>query len=64
MPAVRANDRFTANSAIYPEINGRKISLELSDEEAAAVRGEVIIGYYETPENGGGLISELRTTLR
>jgi P pilus assembly chaperone PapD len=50
--------------AIYPEINGRKISLELSDAEAAAVRGDVVIGYYETPENGGGLISELRTTLR
>jgi P pilus assembly chaperone PapD len=51
--------------AIYPELKARKIALPLSDEEAAAIRGgEVIIAYHESAENGGGLISELRTVLR
>ncbi len=51
--------------AIYPEIERRKVELQLSDEQAAAIRGsEVVIAYHDTPENGGGLISELRTVLR
>jgi hypothetical protein len=51
--------------AIYPEIERRKVELQLSDEEAAAIRGsEVVIAYHDTPENGGGMISELRTVLR
>jgi P pilus assembly chaperone PapD len=51
--------------AIYPEIGKRKVDLQLSDEEAAAIRGnEVIIAYHDTPENGGGMIAELRTVVR
>lgn len=51
--------------AIYPEIEKRKVGLELSEEEAAAIRGsEVVIAYHDTPENGGGLIAELRTLVR
>ena len=51
--------------AIYPEIAKRKVDLPLSDEEAAAIRGsEVIIAYHDTPENGGGMIAELRTVVR
>lgn len=51
--------------AIYPEIGKRKVDLPLSDAEAAAIRGsEVVIGYYDTPENGGGLIAELRSVVR
>lgn len=51
--------------AIYPEIERRKVDLPLSEEEAAAIRGgEVIIAYHDTPENGGGLIAELRTVVR
>ncbi len=51
--------------AIYPEIEKRKVDLPLSEEEAAAIRGgEVIIAYHDTPENGGGLIAELRTVVR
>lgn len=51
--------------AIYPEIEARKVALPLSDAEAAAIRGsEIIIAYHDTPENGGGLISELRTVVR
>jgi P pilus assembly chaperone PapD len=51
--------------AIYPEIEKRKVDLPLSEEEAASIRGgEVIIAYHDTPENGGGLIAELRTVVR
>ncbi|MGL5839368.1 MAG: fimbrial biogenesis chaperone [Sphingorhabdus sp.] len=51
--------------AIYPEIEKRKVELQLSNEEAAAIRGsEIIIAYHDTPENGGGMISEIRTVLR
>jgi P pilus assembly chaperone PapD len=51
--------------AIYPEIERRKIELQLSEAEANAIRGsEVVIAYHDTPENGGGMISELRTVVR
>lgn len=51
--------------AIYPEIGRRKVDLPLSDAEAAAIRGsEVLIAYHDTPENGGGLIAELRSVIR
>lgn len=51
--------------AIYPEIGKRKVDLPLSDAEAAAIRSsEVVIAYHDTPENGGGLIAELRTVIR
>jgi P pilus assembly chaperone PapD len=51
--------------AIYPEIEKRKVELPLNEEEAAALRGgEVVISYHDTPENGGGLITELRTVVR
>lgn len=51
--------------AIYPEIERRIVELQLNAEEEAAIRGnEVIIAYHETPENGGGMITELRTVVR
>jgi hypothetical protein len=51
--------------AIYPEIERRAVELQLSDDVAASIRGsEVVIAYHDTPENGGGMISELRTVLR
>ena len=51
--------------AIYPEVEKRKVELALSDAEAATIRGsEVVIAYHESPENGGGLIAELRTVVR
>lgn len=49
--------------AIYPEINGRIVSLPLKPEEAAKMHGEIIVSYYEAPEAGGGLISQVRAVL-
>ena len=49
--------------AIYPEINQRVVSIPLSPELAAQLRGEIVISYYEAPEAGGGLISQVRTVL-
>jgi P pilus assembly chaperone PapD len=49
--------------AIYPEIGQRKVSLPLKPEDIAELRGAVTVGYYETLENGGGLIGEVRTVL-
>jgi hypothetical protein len=51
--------------AIYPEIERRKVELQLSEDEAAAIRdSEVIIAYHDTAENGGAMISQLRTVVR
>lgn len=50
--------------AVYPELNGRTVSLSLDPAAAAKMPGEVVISYYETPEAGGGLIAQLRTVLR
>jgi hypothetical protein len=39
------------------------VSIPLSPALAAQVRGEIVISYYEAPEAGGGLISQVRTVL-
>lgn len=49
--------------AIYPEIASRIVSLPLSPELAAKVRGNITVSYYEAPEAGGGLIAQVRTVL-
>ncbi len=46
--------------AIYPEISQRVVSIPLSPELAAKVRGDIVISYYEAPEAGGGLINQVR----
>jgi hypothetical protein len=35
----------------------------LSPELASRMRGEVIVSYFEAPEAGGGLISQVRAVL-
>jgi P pilus assembly chaperone PapD len=50
--------------AVYPERSARVVSLPMDTETAAKMTGEVVISYYEAPEAGGGLITQLRTTLR
>jgi P pilus assembly chaperone PapD len=50
--------------AVYPELQTRQVSLPVNAEQAAQLKGEVVISYYETPEAGGGLIAQLRTVLR
>lgn len=49
--------------AIYPEIASRNVSLPLPPEVAAKMHGEVVISYYEAPEAGGGLITQVRQVL-
>jgi len=50
--------------AVYPEIESRKVLLPLRPEQAAAIRGPVTIGYYHSPANGGGVISEINTVIQ
>lgn len=49
--------------AIYPEVPSRQVSLPFGAEMAAKMHGEVVISYYEAPEAGGGLISQVRSVL-
>ncbi|MEP7348474.1 MAG: molecular chaperone [Sphingorhabdus sp.] len=49
--------------AIYPELLSRQVSLPFGPELAAKMHGEVVISYYEAPEAGGGLISQVRSVL-
>ena len=49
--------------AIYPEVTGRSVVLQLTPEQAAQLTGPVTIGYYEPSEQGGGTIAELNKTL-
>lgn len=53
----------TRGIAAYPEIARRTVSIPLSTELAAQLRGEVVISYFEAPEAGGGLISQVRAVL-
>jgi P pilus assembly chaperone PapD len=50
--------------AVYPELDGRTVTLPLDAQAAAKMPGDVIISYYEAAEAGGALIAQLRTTLR
>jgi P pilus assembly chaperone PapD len=50
--------------AVYPELQTRQVSLPLNAEQAATLKGDVVISYYEAPEAGGALIAQLRTVLR
>lgn len=53
----------TKGFAAYLEIDRRTVSIPLSPELAARLRGEVIVSYFEAPEAGGGLISQVRAVL-
>lgn len=44
--------------AVYPEIGQRVVSLPVTDDVAAALRGTVTIRYREDREQGGGMIAE------
>lgn len=50
--------------AVYPERNTRLVSLPLDAATAAKMSGDIVISYYEAPEAGGSLITQLRTTVR
>ncbi len=50
--------------AVYPELQSRVVSLPLSPDEVAKLKGEVTIGYYEPAEAGGALIAQVRTVLQ
>lgn len=62
-PGVAEPLSIAKGIAIYPEIASRTVSLPLPAEVAAKMRGEVIISYFEAPEAGGGLITQLRQVL-
>ena len=62
-PGISEPLHVSKGIAIYPEISRRVVSISLSPELAAQVRGDIIISYYEAPEAGGGLISQVRAVL-
>jgi P pilus assembly chaperone PapD len=62
-PGVAEPISIAKGIAIYPEVASRNVSLPMPPEVAAKMRGEVVISYYEAPEAGGGLITQLRQVL-
>ncbi len=50
--------------AVYPEVNGRKVSLPVPAEVAAQLKGPLSIEYYEPQNIGGGLIAKTDLVLR
>lgn len=63
-PGVKEPLLVAKGIAVYPELPSRLVSLPLFPDQIASLPGEVIISYYEAPEAGGGLITQLRTVLR
>lgn len=49
--------------AVYPELQGRSVTLDLDDTEIAKMHGRVTISYREPEEKGGATIAELQTVL-
>jgi hypothetical protein len=62
-PGVAEPLSITKGIAAYPEIARRNVSISLPPEAAAKMQGEIIVSYYEAPEAGGGLISQVRAVL-
>lgn len=62
-PGIAEPLSITKGIAAYPEIARRKVSIPLSPDIAAKIKGEIIISYYEAAEAGGGLISQVRAVL-
>lgn len=62
-PGVAEPLSIAKGIAIYPEVASRNVSLPMPPEVAAKMHGEVVISYYEAPEAGGGLITQLRQVL-
>lgn len=62
-PGVAEPVMIAKGIAVYPELTSRVVSLPVPAEAVAQLHGEVIISYYETPEAGGGLISQVRSVL-
>lgn len=54
---------ITKGIAAYPEVARRKVSVPLSPDIVGKMRGEIVVSYYEAPEAGGGLISQVRAVL-
>ncbi len=50
--------------AVYPEINQRKVSLQVPAEVVAQLKGPLSIEYYEPRNIGGGLITKTDLVLR
>ncbi len=50
--------------AVYPELARRMVKIPLAPQQAAAIRGPVIIGYYEAPSAGGSKIAEIQTVIQ
>jgi hypothetical protein len=50
--------------AIYAERDSRVVTLPLSAEQAAAIRGPVVVRYIEDRDAGGATIAEVRGELR
>ena len=62
-PGVAEPVMVAKGIAVYPELASRTVSLPVPPEAEAQLHGEVVISYYETPEAGGGLISQVRSVL-
>ena len=62
-PGVAEPISIAKGIAIYPEVTKRNVSLPLPPEAASKMHGEVVISYYEAPEAGGGLITQIRQVL-
>ncbi len=64
-PGVKEPVLIAKAIAVYPEVGARKVTLDLSPEELAKLKGrEAVISYYESPDAGGGLITQIRTVLK
>lgn len=62
-PGIAEPISISKGIAIYPEIGSRNVSLPLSPDLVAKMRGDIVVSYYEAPEAGGGLIAQARTVL-
>ena len=62
-PGVAEPVMLARGIAVYPEVDSRIVALPINAEIAAQLKGPVTIGYYEAVENGGALISEVKSVL-
>ncbi len=50
--------------AVYTDVEKRDVRIPVSPEEAAAMKGPVIVQYLEEPEAGGKVLVEVKTVIK
>lgn len=63
-PGVKDAVIIAKGIAIYPEVDARLVRIPINPDMIPALKGEMVVSYYEAANAGGKLISQIRTVVQ